>query len=588
MDKTKKNIITFGENKLLREGLIVILLVLAIWLPRGFSLDKFVSTDEIPWLVRSANFYFALGRDDYKRTFQNGTPGVTTMWVNTAAFLIEHPEYRGLDQITVVRKGQFDSFLKFEEFADSRGVDSHAVLVRGRSIMVGIHTISLIIAFYLARRLIGLMPALAGFLLIIFEPFYIGLTRLSHLDGLVGTLALVSVLAFMVYAFEDQKLLYVVISAMAASAASLTKVTGFIILPGLGIVFILMIIFGRQEHLGENRRQSWLWLRKIIFHMLIFGAVYLLVYIVLWPAMWVNPVGTLTGQFQYPERYLPETVLENGEQPQVNPIPSSDLSNEIFRYPEKFLWRVTPISLAGLLMWLFFFIMKKDILSEQKTRYVSWSLLAYAFTFTILLTIPIKSNFRYWIPAYLSLLLLSGIGWAALLNTLMKRFPDRRSRSVGALFILGIIFIQFFGIFRTYPYYFTYYNPLMGGSRKAGESISVGEGEGLDQAGLYLSNLPDAEDKTVMSWYGWGSFSYYFSGNTIILPVTDIWSEGLAEKLSVSDYLVVYQNQWYRRLPEYLFNLLDQEEPKKTIWLDDIEYVRIYEVVDLPEQIFTP
>lgn len=442
--------------------------------------------------------------------------------------------------------------------------------------------------FFLARRLTGFLPALVGFLLLSFEPFYIGLTRLSHLDGLVGTLALVSILAFMVYAFDDQKLVYIVLSAVAASAASLTKITGFIILPGLGIVFILMIIFHRQEHLHESRRQSLLWLRKIIFHMIIFGAVYVVVYIVLWPAMWVNPVGTLLGQFQYPGRYLPETVLENGEQPQVNPIPSSNQSIDIFQYPEKFIWRVTPIGLAGVLMWLFFFIMKKDILSERKTHYVSWSLLASAFTFTILLTIPIKSNFRYWIPAYISILLLAGIGWAALLNTAMKRFPDIRSRSVGVLIILGIVLIQFFSIFRTYPYYFTYYNPLMGGSKQAGKSTSVGEGEGLDQAGLYLSSLPGAEDKTAISWYGWGSFSYYFSGNTIVFPVTDIWDDGLVEKLKVSDYLVVYQNQWYRRIPSEVFDSLDQIEPMKSIWVDDIEYVRIYEVASLPEQIFTP
>jgi hypothetical protein len=204
------------------------------------------------------------------------------------------------------------------------------------------------------------------------------------------------------------------------------------------------------------------------------------------------------------------------------------------------------------------------------------------------LTIPEKSNFRYWIPAYISLLLLAGIGWAALLNTAARRFPDQRSRSIGVLIILVILLIQFFGILRTYPYYFTYYNPLLGGSKQAGKSISVGEGEGLDQAGLFLSSVPNAEKMTVMSWYGWGSFSYYFSGKTIVFPVTSKWSGGLAEKLRDSDYLVVYQNQWYRRIPPELFDSLDQVEPMKTIWVDDIEYVRIYDVDSLPDQIFTP
>ena len=582
MDTTKQSLIKLGDRRLLKEGLIVTFLILAIWMPRGFSLDKFVSTDEIAWLVRSANFYYALGQRNLEGTFQKGHPGVTTMWVNTAAFLIEHPEYRGFQQ------GQFDSFLTFERFADSHGVDSHAVLVTGRMIMVGVHTILLIIGFYLARRLIGFIPALAGFLLLIFEPFYVGLTRLSHLDGLVGTLSLVSVLAFMVYAFEDQKLRFLIVSAIAASVASLTKVTGLIILPAFGIVFVLMIISHRQEQPNETRQQFLEWFRKILAHMFLFGAVFLLVYFVLWPAMWVNPVGTLIEQYQGPGGLLTETERISSNQKDDNQTPYVGNEIEIFRYPENFLWRVTPIGLAGLLIWLFFFIKREGILSKGKVRWISWSLLAFVFTFTVLLTIPEKSNFRYWIPAYISLLLLAGIGWAALLNTAARRFPDIRSRSVGVLIILGIVLIQFFSIFWTYPYYFTYYNPLLGGSKQAGKSISVGEGEGLDQAGLFLSSVPNAEKMTVMSWYGWGSFSYYFSGKTIVFPVTNKWSGGLAEKLSDSDYLVVYQNQWYRRIPPELFDSLDQVDPMKTIWVDGIEYVRIYDVDSLPDQIFTP
>jgi hypothetical protein len=60
------------------------------------------------------------------------------------------------------------------------------------------------------------------------------------------------------------------------------------------------------------------------------------------------------------------------------------------------------------------------------------------------------------------------------------------------------------------------------------------------------------------------------------------------EKLIASDYLVVYQNQWYRRIPGKLFDSLDQIEPMKSIWVDGIEYVRIYDVESMPDQIFNP
>lgn len=569
-------------SKLLKQIFIVLFLVLAIWLPRGFSLDRFVSTDEIPWLVRSANFYYALSQRDFEGTYQIGHPGVTTMWVNTIAFLIEHPEYR------VFGQGQFDSFLTFERFADSQGIDTHAVLVTGRSIMVVIHTVLLIIGFYLARRLIGFFPALFGFLLLILEPFYIGLTRLSHLDGLVGTLSLVSILAFMVYGFKDQKLRYLFISAIAASAASLTKITGFIILPWLGVFIILMIVLHRREFPAESKQQYKQWFRKTISHMFFFGAIFVLTYFLLWPAMWTNPVDTISAQFQYDERVLPEPELLSSGQTDDRQTSIPEASNEIFRYPKNFLWRVTPISIAGLLIWIYFLIKQKDVFSIRKNRWISWSLLTFAIIFTVLITIPEKSNFRYWIPAYLTLLLLAGIGWGAFLNSLKKRFPNIRSEILSVIFVLVIILFQLVGIYQSFPYYFTYYNPLLGGSVRAGESISIGEGEGLDQAGQYLSSFPNAEELTVMSWYGWGAFSYYFDGDTITLPVTRVWGDGLAEKLSASDYLVVYQNQWYRRIPPGMFDSLDQVEPLKSIWVDGIEYVRIYNVESLPEQIFTP
>ena len=46
--------------------------------------------------------------------------------------------------------------------------------------------------------------------------------------------------------------------------------------------------------------------------------------------------------------------------------------------------------------------------------------------------------------------------------------------------------------FAHYPYYFTYYNPLAGGSMTAPEVLLVGWGEGLDTAAGWLKQQPDA------------------------------------------------------------------------------------------------
>jgi hypothetical protein len=242
----------------------------------------------------------------------------------------------------------------------------------------------------------------------------------------------------------------------------------------------------------------------------------------------------------------------------------------------------------GLLLGLYFLIKKEDIFQEYKIRKVSWTLLASGLIFTILLTIPQKSNFRYWIPGYLSLLLFAGTGWLSVLNAARYRIHGKYHKLITYLIILGFFTLQLSGICQTFPYYFSYYNPFLGGGKRATRYVMVGEGEGLDQAGHYLSGLPNSDTSTVMSWYGWGCFSFYYSGETIIFPVTREWTSGLAEKLRKSEFLVTYVNQWYRRIPSALYDSLDESEPLKRIWVDGIEYIRIYEVDSLPVEVFNP
>ena len=108
----------------------------------------------------------------------------------------------------------------------------------------------------------------------------------------------------------------------------------------------------------------------------------------------------------------------------------------------------------------------------------------------------------------------------------------------------------------------------------------------MDEAGRYLSAKPGAEEMTVLSWYGNGCFSYYFSGRTINLPVI-LKDAYIAANIADADYIVVYTNQWRRNRTPRLFAILAQAEPEHSIWFNGIEYARIYKVDDLPTDIYT-
>jgi hypothetical protein len=131
------------------------------------------------------------------------------------------------------------------------------------------------------------------------------------------------------------------------------------------------------------------------------------------------------------------------------------------------------------------------------------------------------------------------------------------------------------GTIQTYPYYLSYYNPLLGGNARAPDVMWVGWGEGLDEVARVLNAKPDASNLRVMSWYARGPFSYFFKGTSSeILPISD--GVDLQEWLD-TDYLVLYVNQWQRELePPELRVYLASQEPEEVIYVDNIEYARVY------------
>jgi hypothetical protein len=191
------------------------------------------------------------------------------------------------------------------------------------------------------------------------------------------------------------------------------------------------------------------------------------------------------------------------------------------------------------------------------------------------MTLGSKKFDRYLLPVFPALDLAAGMGWAFGLFWLRDRLASRSAARFLVPLGLGIVVAgQAVGLVQTYPYYLSYYNPLMGGSARAPGVMMVGWGEGIDQAARYLNARPDAAELRVMSWYPDGVFSYLFNGETI--GVESEW-EQTEPVLLRSDYVVTYIHQWQRNLPfPEMLELLSRLAPEKVITLNGIEYVRIY------------
>lgn len=567
-----KQLRRFIENKHI---LLFIIFALTFVGFRGFNLNRYVMTDETPWLMRSGNFYYALGQRDFIQTRQKLDPAVTTMWTNTAAFLIVAPQYRGLGQ------GYFDSYTSFDNYIQKRNIDPHQVLIVGRMIMVLENLIILLVAFKLMIHIIGLIPTFSAFMMIALDPFHIALTSVSHTDGLLSSLMLLSIISFLVYLLYKPGWFYVVISAAAASLTCLTKLPGYLLFPFFFCCVIIDAIQKNKKKSTQDADNVKKARNKLIRDIFLWFAVFVIIYVLVWPAMWVDPIGTVALQVNAPFHFL-QLVSRSAR---VSPIETTasgsalmfeKIKDYITFYPNRYLWHTTPIAMAGIVLLVIFSIIRKKPNFINENRRVIGFLGLFVLIFYLLLSLVDKSSSRYFIPAIVVLDIFSAFGWVALFQTIFKIEIKPLKFILAGTIIFAILAISVAENISVYPYFFSYYNPVMGAINKAGITQAVGSGEGLDQAGQYLSQKPNASKLTVMSWYAAGCLSYYFPGTTVEIAVADI---------EESDYVVVYTTQWRRRYPSNLFDILDKVEPEKTIWLNNVEYVRIYKVEDIPKEL---
>jgi hypothetical protein len=334
-------------------------------------------------------------------------------------------------------------------------------------------------------------------------------------------------------------------------------------------------------------------LNKVVKPLLIWGLVFTITIIVFIPAFWISPIKGPVNLFVTPLQFT-KTNSSNGlgDEEIVNKIQPDyayyvqELDHAV-RYPISYFWRATPVTLLGLLAALIGYVRRYRILAKDHIRKSLVGLFIFVLVYTVFLSIPEKSSAKYYLPIYPALDLAAGAGWVAFTNWLFTLPFLARSRFFPAVVMLFVLGVQATSSLNTYPYYFTYFNPLMGGSRRANQVMGLGSGEGLDQAAAYLNQKPNAEKLKVLSWYGIGPFSYYFKGETYPLEVgTNIWTAKDITELKDMDYLIIYNNQWRRGTPAGLFPYLSGLQPEHSIWIKGIEYARIYNVHTFPPEKF--
>ncbi len=460
----------------------------------------FITPDEPMWVYRAYRFTQALETRRWADTFQIGHPGVVTMWMGTLG--IWWRRWRDapgtavhLDWVDRVAWVTPDNSALFRHLAPFLPPSRLAMAVLASLGVVGIYV--------LGRQLWDHRLALAGAVLVALDPFVIALSGLLHVDAPAMTFLLLSLLAWLNALVQESRFsptfrvgpqtrflsasLYALLSGLCGGLAMLSKSPSIFIVAAVGALALLFLALAPSRswaRAGRIAALGGMWALGLAAGLATF------------PAMWSDPAGVLRAVYGLAGRHL-DGPHRGGF---VRGIAGGDPGP--WFYPTVLLYRLTPITLAGLALSLYP-LLRRGRSSEARTqRAVTLALWTFALGYTAFITIGAKKFDRYLLPAFPALDLLAAIGWIETVRWLYARLVHSRQAPAsgrrgpvmtGQIFAavwVALAVTQAAMAFPSWPYYLNAYNPLAGGLSAALRTLPVGWGEGTERSAAYANNQP--------------------------------------------------------------------------------------------------
>jgi len=207
--------------------------------------------------------------------------------------------------------------------------------------------------FWLAWRLWSPAGAFLGAMFVAFDPFYLGLSRLLHVDALPAgfmTLAIPEPGRFL----DDRrrpagdnrgrpgvKLGWLLLSSVFAGLAALGKSPSLIMGPFVLVVLAVWAVQQESHRVADGPRWMNRVLRRFLPAMTVWGLGWAITMFVLWPAMWVAPTETARNVLGAAVGYASEESMTPafflGHRARPRPL----------FYPVTLWFRLMPLTLLG-------------------------------------------------------------------------------------------------------------------------------------------------------------------------------------------------------------------------------------------------
>lgn len=428
--------------------LLLFFFLVALRLP-ALGYDTF-NTDSWKWKARIYDFGSGVFGLDFVKTIQKYHPGVTLMWIGTLAIKTYNLVY--------------DIFYKTTPLDNSIKTVFELNFVIKLFIVISI-SFTLVSIFYVLRNIFNLKYALLFTLLLTFEPFYTALVREIHLEGLMSTFMLASFSWLYYWLLDKSKRFRFILSFIFAGLAILTKSPAVFLIPFAVLVFIFNnYLNNKKVFIKTSLTESLIW---------VFGVV--LIYFLLWPAMWVAPVQALQTVYRgiftigiergHEQFYFGKLVLDPG--------PSF--------YLVVLALKSSIYLILGLVGCLLLYLKKLINIKKDFLIYV----LLFSGLYFVEITIPSTKLDRYILPSMMALILLATFFYEWLFNLFSKS---------GKVFAALLIFPALITTYILHPDYFSYYNPIFGGLKNGINIIEPKWIIGQPQITDYFVKLKSAEN----------------------------------------------------------------------------------------------
>jgi 4-amino-4-deoxy-L-arabinose transferase-like glycosyltransferase len=539
--------------------ILTILVFLVVLLPRLPGLGIFITWDEPQWAFRAAKFLHALETRHPAGTFLIGAPGVITMWCGAIGMAIRRvlsPDIASAWMQIIAQPS-----LDLHDVVTLRAISRF--LVAAKIPLVILTSLGIAGIYRMTERLLrDRFAALLAALLIAYNPFFLAHSRVFHTDAPATVFVLLSLLTLFLaleqfYGTGDRRepeqkprASQLLASGLLAGLAFLAKAST---LPFVGIVGLLLAApaIWPWSGLGSALRG----VVRAVGQGTLWGIGAVLAFVVGWPAMWVDPLGTLGQMFGLARKFASTPHAQNfflGEAVR-NPGP-------LF-YPVSLAFRTNPVVWVGLLAALVL------VLRRPRYRSLVLALFAFALLYTLPLIVSAKKFERYALPVYPALDIVAAIGIAACSRWLTRWIRARVPRwpstpwlvASAAIIPLAAVVVWY------YPYYLAWGNPMLGGTTRAARVLPTGWGEGIDLAARYLNALPRADELRVAVW-GVPGFGPLFRGESLVMD-----EAGLTQ----ADYAVVYIGDVQMHSP-LIDQFYPQATPVHTATIHGVAYAWVY------------